>query len=112
MLERTMRYALQESARIFYCHFDEQAKRKGMQRCRAAEIESRRNRARERRGTGQELERGRREKKEKRQQELRQQRRHERRQQSMQKRGQERRQEAGTAEEAAEEAGAGAVSSR
>lgn len=42
MLERTMRYALQESARIFYCHFDEQAKRKGMQRCRAAEIESRR----------------------------------------------------------------------
>lgn len=44
-----MRYALQESARIFYCHFDEQAKRKGSSRCRAAEIESRR------RGAGKEV---------------------------------------------------------
>lgn len=35
-----MRYALQESARIFYCHFDEQAKREGTNGCRAREIES------------------------------------------------------------------------
>lgn len=63
-----MRYALQESARIFYCHFDEQAKREGTKGCRAREIECERRGAGEEvkssagagRGTGQEVDRGRR----------------------------------------------------
>lgn len=60
-----MRYALQESARIFYCHFDEQAKREGTKECRAREIESggkekMKSSAGAGRGTWEELDRGRR----------------------------------------------------
>lgn len=63
-----MRYALQESARIFYCHFDEQAKREGTKGCRAREIESGKRGAGEKvksrtgagRGTEQEPDRGKR----------------------------------------------------